>query len=176
MRFPAPLALAALFLLPSPLRAGEETTLQSLGQRQAEIETAVRETSSLQRIASRQQNLDRLRCLDDRMMYLKGLDLAGRAAVDEYALAEQNSDPVGMSDAITKMDRAQAAMPRYLEEARLCGTQHKVVSDARCTADEAREGITCTKWVVTTPRNARPFGFGPVPGGRQSAGRSRPAK
>jgi len=165
MRFLAPFFAAALALLPASGAAGDDPVFHELGRQQGEIEQAVREAEGLQTEASRAQDLERLDCLAPRTMYLKGLALAGRTAVDEYAVASLADDDDERAASVQKVGRAWAAMPAYLDEARVCGTQSEIALDDRCTERESRVGVACTSWRVTTPRRNEPFEFGKVDGG-----------
>lgn len=173
MRFFA-LLLAALFVLPAIAGAGDDPVFAELGRQQGEIEQAVRDVEALRQDATRKQEVERLSCLADRLMYLKGLALAGSTAVDEYAVAAAQADTSGRTDAVQKLGRAWAATPPYLQEAQACGTHDGWVSDDRCSADQSEVGVPCTKWRVSGPRRAG-FGFGSVDGGAPVAGRARPS-
>ncbi|MCP4869223.1 MAG: hypothetical protein GY898_10950 [Proteobacteria bacterium] len=173
MRSFAPLALALLFVVPTAVSADDDPVFAEIGRQHGEIEQAVRDVEALSRDANQKQEMERLSCLSDRLMYLKGLSLAGSTAVDEYAVAQHQADDQGRTDAVQKVGRAWAAMPPYLEEAKACGTETEWVSDERCVADEVRVGVPCTKWRITFPER-RGFAFGNVDGGHTVAGRARP--
>jgi hypothetical protein len=87
----------------------------------------------------------RLRCIEDRAIYLRGLELAVRTGIDEYAVARAAGDSTGMRRATTRITRAAERAPLYLAEAEACtellGSQMR---------DECpnKPGEACSRWTV----------------------------
>ncbi len=172
------LLLAAVALsLPGAAPAHDDLAFRELGRQLGEVEDAVRDVEAIRKDAVRKQEVDRLRCVEDRLTWLRGLELAGRTAIDEYAVAEIDGDDAAMAASVVKMRQTWEAAPRYTAEARLCGTDDEgLLADHRCSTGTAAPGQPCTKWTVTKPKRRGGGTFGRPDGGTTVPGRAAPPR
>ncbi len=133
--------------MPGHAQLGANDVLNDLGRRVGEVEEAVRIVEELRGDADDAQAIGRLGCLDDSLSWLSGLQIAGRAAVDEYAVALGERDEAAMVGATNKVDRVHARYPELLAEARAC-REGGGPSDERCHTWGAPSGVACVEVVV----------------------------
>ncbi len=152
------LAVGMLLLpaLPGHAQLGSDTVLRELGRQVGEVEAAVRTVEAMREKADADQRVDTLACLDDRLSWLRGLQIAGRAGVDEFAVASAEQDEAGMAAAVAKVGVVVERAPDLLAEAEACELGQTERAE-RCSPQSTLPGEACTELVVRLRQ-----GYGPT--------------
>ncbi len=163
---PAAALLCALLLPGSGLAQRDlDGTLRSMGRQLAVVEDAIRAVEQMADQADHEKDSGWLGCLEDRLMYLEGLNIAGRSAMDQFAVAQLQQDRETMDEAVSRLSIVAARAPRYLAEARSCTDKDWRAMTTRCQDRRIRAGYACTEWRVASAFDAPEIEFGYDRGG-----------
>ena len=121
------------------------TTLRHFAVELGVIDYAVSGVQTLRVEAAEAGQRSRLRCIEDRAIYLRGLELAVRTGIDEYAVARAAGDVAGMQRSATRITRAAERAPGYLTEAEACTERLGAQLRDECSTEP---GEACTRWTV----------------------------
>jgi hypothetical protein len=146
---------------PSLAQTGPDSVARQLGLQLAIVEDALRRVDVLRRSAVEAGEVGRLACIDDRAMYLSGMEVGGRAALDEYLLARDEEDSAAMEVAVVRMADIADRAPDYLAEAEACTERPEAVLRGQC--DDRAEGEACVRWTVRTAFEYPEHEFGGFP-------------